>query len=140
MRIKLDAGAFAPVRAHDTDAGMDLKSRITKTVHAHSAETFDTGVHIEIPHGWCGVLISKSGLNTKFDITSTGLIDEGYTGSICVKLRNNGNTAYEVKTGEKISQLVLVPCLYANIEIVDEIEGGERGESGFGSTGRGVFE
>lgn len=136
MRVKLDAGAYEPVRAHSTDAGMDIRSRETKTIFPHSAEVFHTGVHIELPRGYAGILVSKSGLNTMNDIVSTGLIDEGYSGEIVVKLYNHGDNHYKVRAGDKISQLVIVPVLYEQVEIVDEISGGERGDKGFGSTGR----
>lgn len=136
MRIKLDEGAFAPIRAHKTDAGMDLLSPIEITVHAGGSAVIDTGVHIELPHGTVGMLKSKSGLNVKHDIVSEGVIDEGYDGSVCVKLYNHGERNYQVKRGDKITQLVVIECLYPDIEIVDEIHGGERGNGGFGSTGR----
>lgn len=136
MRIKLDVGAYEPVRGHSTDAGLDIRSRETKTIFPHSSEVFKTGVHVELPSGTAGVLISKSGLNTMSDITSTGLVDDGYTGEIVVKLYNHGDNHYKVRAGDKITQLVIVPVLYEPVEVVDEITGGERGDNGFGSTGR----
>ena len=80
--------------------------------------------------------MSKSGLNVNHDITSTGLIDEGYTGSVVVKLYNHGDKDYTVKPGDKISQLVIVPIIKPNIYVVEELEDTERGDNGFGSTGR----
>ena len=135
MKIKLDKDAFKPVRAHDTDAGMDLMSPHRVLLRGNDSAIIDTGVHVQLPKGCAGVLISKSGLNVNYDITSTGLIDEGYTGSIKVKLYNHGGGNYIINRGDKISQLVVVPVLYEDIEIVDEIHGLERGDSGFGSTG-----
>lgn len=135
MKIKLDKGAYMPERAHATDAGLDIKAMRAQIVRAHSSAIFRTGVHVELPKGTAGVLISKSGLNTKHDITSTGLIDEGYTGEIIVKLHNHGNEAYLVNEGEKISQLVVTPVLYEQLEIVDDLGVTERGDNGFGSTG-----
>jgi dUTP pyrophosphatase len=82
-----------------------------------------------------GLVISKSGLNTKFDIESIGVIDEGYTGSICVKLQNHRSSAYMVNRGDKISQLVVVPISTPDLEVVEEFETTERGNNGFGSTG-----
>lgn len=136
MRIKLDPGAYAPTRAHDTDAGLDLYSKDVVIVPAHGSAVFQTGVHVEIPHGCAGILISKSGLNVVNDITSTGLIDEGYTGEIQVKLYNHGHKDLFVCRRQKISQLIIVPVRYEPVEIVSEIAGGERGDGGFGSTGR----
>jgi dUTP pyrophosphatase len=135
MRVKLDEGAYLPERAHETDAGLDLRSRESKLVPAHGSALFDTGVHVELPSGTCGLLVSKSGLHTKWNLTSTGLVDEGYTGSIVVNLQNHSDMDYYVYKGDKITQMVIIPCLYEDCEEVDEIYGA-RGDNGFGSTGR----
>ena len=136
MKVKLDEGAWRPTRAHEADAGLDIKSRRCQNVPAHGSAVFLTGVHVEIPRGHAGVLISKSGLNVKYGITSTGLIDEGYTGEIVVKLFNNSDEDYMVQNGDKISQLVIIPIRRPSIEIVDELGETDRGHHGFGSSGR----
>lgn len=136
IRIKLDEGAYEPVRAHDADAGLDLRAKDTKVIFPHSSEVFRTGVHIELPKGTAGLMVSKSGLNTMNDITSTGLVDEGYTGEVMVKLYNHGDTHFKVRAGDKISQLVIIPVFTPEVQIVEEISGGERGSNGFGSSGR----
>lgn len=137
MRIKLDEGAYEPTRAHGTDAGIDIRARHGAVILPHSGTVIETGVHVELPKGCAGVLISKSGLNVNSDLTSTGLIDEGFTGAIIVKLYNHGDTARYINAGDKISQLVVVPVFYEPIEIVDEInQDTDRGTDGFGSTGR----
>ena len=136
MKIMLDKGAYMPTRAHDTDAGLDLYAMEDKTVPLKGSAIFDTGVHIEIPPNTAGVLISKSGLNVKYGLTSTGLIDEGYTGSICVKLYNHTTEHYHVKKGDKISQLVIFPIIKPELEVVEEFSETERGNNGFGSSGR----
>jgi len=135
VKIKLDEGAFAPTRAHHTDAGLDLYSREDKIIPAGDSACFDTGVHIELPSGCCAMLVSKSGLNVRKDITSTGLIDEGYSGSIVVKLYNHGSKEIQIFKGDKISQLVVFPVRYEPVEIAENIRAGERGDAGFGSTG-----
>lgn len=136
MKIKLDSGAIAPTRAHDTDAGLDLYSPIEINIPSGWSRYINTGVHIQLPHGTAGLIVSKSGLNVKHGITSTGLIDEGYTGAIRLRLYNKSPEDYQIHIGDKISQLVVIPVLYEPVEIVDSIEGGERGDNGFGSTGR----
>lgn len=136
MKIKLDSGAIAPTRAHDTDAGLDLYSPIEINIPSGWSRYINTGVHIQLPHGTAGLIVSKSGLNVKHGITSTGLIDEGYTGAIRVRLYNKSPEDYQIHVGDKISQLVVIPVLYEPVEIADSIEGGERGDNGFGSTGR----
>jgi dUTP pyrophosphatase len=137
MKILLDEGAFPPVRAHATDAGLDLRAKEDVLIRAGCSAAVGTGVHAELPHDTAGILISKSGLNIKNDITSTGLIDEGYTGEIIVKLYNHGNKDYMVRAGDKITQLVIVPVLFERIETVGSFTANtERGDAGFGSSGR----
>ena len=136
MKVKLDEDAFMPVRAHETDAGLDLMSPVDAIIPPEGSTVIDTGVHIELPYGTVGMLKSKSGLNIKHGIVSEGVIDEGYTGSIAVKLYNLSNHRYRVKRGDKITQLVIVECYKPDIEIVDSLTETERGNNGFGSTGR----
>lgn len=136
MEIMLDNGAYMPSRGHKTDAGLDLRTPKAVTVPAYESVAVDTGVHVALPHGCAGLLVSKSGLNVKHSITSTGLIDEGYTGSIVVKLYNNEGEDYEVKAGDKITQLVVIPVVCEPLEQVSAFNATERGDNGFGSTGR----
>lgn len=136
MNIILDETAFMPTRAHKTDAGLDLLSPIDVVVPAGESAVIDTGVHIELPNGTAGFLKSKSGLNVKHGITSEGVIDVGYTGAIVRKLYNNSNDDYKVKRGNKIAQLVIVKIETPSLKVVDKFNKTERGEGGFGSTGR----
>ena len=136
MKIKLGNGAYMPTRAHEDDAGLDLYSPETVVIPARSARTIDTGVHVELPQGTVGMVKSKSGLNVKNGIQSEGVIDVGYTGSIRVKLYNHSGERYTVHIGDKISQLVILPILTPELELVDELGETERGTGGFGSTGR----
>lgn len=135
VKVMLDPGAIMPTRAHELDAGYDLYSREDAVIYQNASGTFDTGVHMEIPAGYVGFLKSKSGLNVKSGIQSEGVIDAGYTGSICVKLYNHGAKAVEIKKGQKISQIVLLPIITPELELVDGLEDTERGNGGFGSTG-----
>jgi dUTP pyrophosphatase len=99
--------------------------------------TIDTGVACSIPIGYFGKLESKSGLNVKHSVVSLGgTIDAGYRGNIVVKLYNFGSEPYHFERGDKIVQMVLIPCLCADIDIVDELDESERGTGGFGSTGK----
>ena len=136
IKIKLDNGAFLPTRAHEDDAGLDIYSRETVIVSAKESTCIDTGVHIEIPRGFVGFLKSKSGLNVKHGITSEGVIDAGYTGSIVVKLYNNSGFDYKVSKGDKISQLVILPIITPELEHLNDLDETERGNKGFGSTGK----
>lgn len=136
MKIQLDEGAFLPVRAHRQDAGLDIRSPITVKIPPYGSEVIDTGVHVQIPYGQVGFLKSKSGLYINHDITSEGVIDAGYSGSIKVKLYNNSIVPYEIVRGDKITQLVVLPVVLDEIEVVDAVHGYERGDAGIGSTGR----
>lgn len=136
MKIKVDMGGYVPSRAHNTDAGMDLRTPVAVTVPAHGSVVVDTKTHVELPQGCAGLIVSKSGLNVMHGITSTGLIDEGYTGTILVRLYNHSDEDYSFNEGDKVTQLVVIPVRYEPVEIVPEISGGERGDNGYGSTGR----
>ena len=136
LRVMLDEGAKMPTRAHSTDAGLDLYARETQVVPAKENAKFDTGVHIELPVGTVGFLKSKSGLNVKNGLTGEGVIDAGYTGSIVVKLYNNSGYDYTVHAGDKISQLVILPIFTPKPVLVDSLAETERGDGGFGSSGR----
>ena len=136
MKVKLEEGVKAPTRAYPFDAGLDLYSMETKDIIPYGSETFRTGVHVELPKGTAGVLISKSGLNVWNDITSTGLIDEAYRGEIMVKLYNHEASTFHVERNMKISQLVIISVHHEPVEIVDELDmDTERGINGFGSSG-----
>ena len=155
MKIMLDKGAKMPTRAHMWDAGLDLYAPFDCTVppiescilwsHEHcdwkvetivGSLTIDTGVHAAIDEGYCGFIKSKSGLNVKHGLTTDGVIDAHYTGSIAVKLYNHTKEPYAFKAGDKIAQLVILPCIMPHLELVDSLEETDRGDGGFGSTGR----
>ena len=155
MKIMLDKGAKMPTRAHPWDAGLDLYAPIDCTVPPARTDilfdtmsicfkaktrvgslTMDTGVHVEIPEGYVGFIKSKSGLNVRYGLTADGVIDAHYTGSVAVKLYNHTKNEYQFKAGDKIAQLVIVPCALLPLEEVDSLEKTDRGDGGFGSTGR----
>lgn len=134
--VQLDKGAEIPNRAHELDAGSDLFSMESVVIPPHSSVVIDTGTHVAIPEGYAGLLVSKSGLNVLCGVTSTGLIDSGYTGAIKVRLYNNSNNPYVVNRGDKVTQLVIFAVASPTWHVVDRVSGAERGDAGFGSTGR----
>ena len=137
VTIKMLPGAFSPERAHPDDAGLDLKAMEGKVIKKRTGETFDTGICMEIPEGWFGKIESRSGLNINHGVVSCGgVIDSNYRGSIRVKLYNFGDEDYEVKPGDKIAQLILIKHASYNLELVKELPESDRGENGFGSSGR----
>lgn len=136
IRVKLIHGGIMPVRAHDTDAGADIMTPEGFVLKAHGSEIVATGVCVQLPPNTVGMLKSKSGLNTRHGIVSEGVIDEGYSGEIVVKLYNHSDEDYRFEAGNKITQLVVLPVCYHGFAQADEIRGGERGTDGFGSTGK----
>ena len=136
LKVMLDPGAKMPTRAHSADAGYDLFSREDAVIHPNAGGIFDTGVHMEIPVGFAGFVKSKSSMHINHSAQSEGVIDSGYTGSIHVKLFNHGSQAVEIKKGQKISQLVLLPIITPVLCVVKDLEATDRGNGGFGSTGK----
>ena len=137
MKIKLDKNkGFLPTRAHEDDAGLDILASEDAVIPPNDFATVETGLHVEIPKGCVGLLTSKSGLMTKHGITSRGTIDCGYTGEIRVTLFNGSSEQYEVHKGDKISQLVILPIITPDLVLVDDLGETDRGDNGFGSTGR----
>lgn len=135
--VFLDKGAMMPQKAHPDDAGWDLFSPKPDIVPRRGSTVIDTGVHVAIPKGYAGMLVSKSGLSTRHDLISDGLIDAGYTGSIRVKLYNLGDVSYMLDRGDKISQLVFIPIAEPDlIESAVPLPETERGDKGFGSSGK----
>ena len=115
MKIMLDEGAKMPTRAHEFDAGLDLYAPKTTSVHGskYTAPIYNHG------YGMVGI--------------GQRVID---TGSIKVILFNTSPKDYKINAGDKIAQLVIVPCLLPELELVDHLEETDRGDGGFGSTGR----
>lgn len=143
IKVKLDEGVKMPERAHTDDAGLDIFAPNSAILPAGNSATVDTGVHIEIPKGYVGLLKSKSGLNVRHSITGEGVIDHGYTGSITVKLYNNskGQKIHFFEKGDKLIQLLIVPIETPKLVLVETIEelygcATERGDNGFGSSGK----
>lgn len=135
MKIKLDEGAFLPTRAHDTDAGLDIRAMYDGIVRAHQSAVFHTGVHIQLPPNLMGDVRPKSGLMFGRDLLTFGTVDEGFKGEVMIKMFNLGQNDYVVHRGDKIAQIATVQVVYVDPVQVDEISGGDRGNAGFGSTG-----
>lgn len=137
MKIILDKGAYMPIRAHRDDAGLDLRTPVPFVIMPDDSVKIDTGVHFDIAPGLVGMLKSKSGLNVKHGITSEGVIDAGYTGSVVAKLYNHGKEPVQFNAGDKITQLVILPVYIPDeLTVVEQFETTERGNNGFGSSGR----
>lgn len=139
LRIQLDPGAYQPAQAHPTDAGFDLRAPADGIIPAHGTVFISTGVHIEIPAGWVGMICSRSGLAANSGISipnDPGIIDPGYTGAIGVLLENKTQLDYYITQGDRIAQLLIIPTATPALTIVDHLTPTERGQRGFGSTGK----
>ncbi len=131
-----------PHYATDGSAGMDLRACIDEALEIKPGEThlIPTGIAIHIGDpGLAAVLLPRSGLGHKHGIVLgnlTGLIDSDYQGQLFVSCWNRGDKTFTVNLGERIAQMVFVPVVQASFEIVDSFDESDRGEGGFGHTGR----
>jgi dUTP pyrophosphatase len=133
--------AVAPFPAHPGDAGFDLHAAESARVDPGERASVGTGLALAIPEGLAGLVLPRSGLALRHGITTLnapGLIDPGYRGEVGVILHNAGAEPYVVEPGDRIAQLLLVPCATPATRMVDALrEGGDdRGAGGFGSSGR----
>lgn len=129
---------LAPERAHETDAGLDLKSteRIVLNPGCHSL--VPTGVRLALPVGYVGMVCPRSGLAAKHSVTvlnAPGIVDSGYRGEIFVNLYNAGGRKHTIMPGDRVAQLVVQRHEHITLEPVDVLPEAERGEAGHGSTG-----
>ena len=136
---KLNADATIPTRSHSTDAGLDLYA--SEDVRVARGTMIPTGIAVDIPPGFEAQVRPRSGLSVRSSLRVTlGTIDSGFVGEINViadSINVIGSTMYHVKKGDKIAQLVLSPIETPKVEVVDEFDSeSERGENGFGSTGK----
>lgn len=140
LPIKLDKGAQLPTYAHDTDACADLYALEDMTISAHSLSNIvHTGIRIALPESWVFLIDPRSSIGLKSGLrlsNSIGIVDEDYRGEICVLYDNISDSDYEIKAGDRIAQCWVQPVYRFKPVVVDELPATERGEGGFGSTGK----
>ena len=138
MKIKLTDGAKAPQRATAGAAAFDLVALEAVNIPAGRTSKVRTGLHIECPEGFAALVCSRSGLASKGLTVANvpGIIDDDYRGEVIVILYNRTRKGYTVAAGDRVAQLMIVPVLRPEFEIVDELSDTERGAGGFGSTGQ----
>lgn len=140
---KTNPKAVAPSRATYSAAGYDLTA-ITEEkngtrVPPQESLMISTGIAVEIPEGYVGLLFGRSGLGCKLNLrpaNCVGVIDSDYRGEIMVCLYNDSQDYRYIENGTRIAQLVIVPCLLVEMEEVEELEDTDRGVGAFGSTGK----
>ncbi|MCC8047082.1 MAG: deoxyuridine 5'-triphosphate nucleotidohydrolase [Clostridiales bacterium] len=134
MRIKLiDFGGKTPVRKHYNDAGADVYSPRDQTIYPGQVYSFPLGFGLELPDGFTGFIFPRSSLSAKGIVCELPPIDSGYRGEIHAVVSNVGNDGYDIKEGDRIGQLVILPCMIPEFTYEDAAE---RGTGAFGSSGK----
>ena len=142
IRIKkLDSRAKIPQYGTEFSAGADLYAIADApiTIPPHTTEILSTGIAVEIPEGYCGLVFARSSMGAKRGLApanKVGVIDADYRGEIRVALHNHTAVPQTVDVGERVAQLAIVPFLKAEYELSDELSDTVRGSGGFGSTGK----
>ncbi len=133
---KIDKDAILPMYADKMDAGMDFFSNVEAVLNPGERKLIPTGVSMEIPEGYVGLIWDKSGIATKYGIkTMAGVIDSGYRGEILILLHNLSSEEFRIQKGSKIAQMLIQPVKQEEIIEAEELDETERGSKGFGSTG-----
>lgn len=138
MIIKAKTTNGIPSYTRDGDAGIDLRASGDYTISPGFRVLVKTGLFLEIPKGYAGLVIPRSGLALKYGVSvanAPGLIDSNYRGEVGVILENRGPNKFDVKDGDRIAQLVIIQVPEIQFEAVDELSDTERGADGFGSSG-----
>jgi dUTP pyrophosphatase len=137
---KLNVNATVPTYGTEFSAGADLYNLDTPvTIEPHATVLIHTGIAMEIPEGYCGLIFARSGLASKRGLApanKVGVVDADYRGEIMVALHNHTNAPATVDAGERVAQIAIVPFLKCEFDVVDELSDTVRGAGGFGSTGR----
>ena len=140
LPIKLDEGAIVPTYAHETDACADLYAADDMTLPAHTfSNMIRTGVHIALPEGWMAMIFPRSSIGAKTQnrlSNSVGIIDSEYRGQLGVLYDNLSDSDYKIKAGDRVAQMLVMPSYKFKADVVDILPASDRGEGGFGSTGK----
>lgn len=138
---KVEKNAILPTLGSEKAAGADLYACLESdkiSIPSHGTEKISTGIAVSIPDGYVGLVFARSGLATKKGLApanKVGVIDSDYRGTVFVALHNHSDEERAVESGERIAQLVIVPYVTPEWNVVDELDDTERGEGGFGSSG-----
>ena len=142
VRIKkIDERAVVPTYGSEYSAGADLYAILDDGLEIlpHTTSFIHTGISLEIPEGYCGLIFARSSMGAKRGLApanKVGVIDADYRGEVMVALHNHSDSIATVEPGERVAQLAIVPFLKAEFEVADELSDTVRGVGGFGSTGK----
>jgi dUTP pyrophosphatase len=137
LKVKrIHDSAKLPSYGHKGDAGLDLFSSNNCVLTKGEVKAIATGIQVEIPVGYVGLVWDKSGISLNGIHRLAGVIDSGYRGEVKVVMANLGDRDFSVEKGMKIAQLLIQPILEVTVINVDKLGETSRGENGFGSTGK----
>ena len=139
IKIKrLNENAILPEKQHDSDAGYDLYSIEEIILKPNQIYKVKTGIAIQIPNNYGGLVLPRSGLSSKYGISlinTPGLIDPGYRGELLIPLINHSSNEYTINKNERVAQLILIQIPEVKIEVTSDLDASDRDSKGFGSTG-----
>lgn len=140
MTVDTGAGAKVPTYAHGTDAAADIYAMEDITLQGNTkGNMIRTGIRIQLPESWLAMILPRSSMGAKTPLrlsNSVGLIDSGYRGELGVLYDNTSDEPYEIKAGDRIAQLLVMPSYRFQAKVVDILADSDRGETGFGDSGK----
>ena len=139
IRMAADAADLFPVKSHSSDAAWDLRARVAMELPVKRSTLVPTGVFIELPENFEAQVRPRSGLALKHDLmltNSPGTIDSGYRGEVGVIMYNGGTSPYKIQRGDRIAQMVICRLPEVELTLSDSLKESDRGEGGFGSSGK----
>ncbi len=137
LKVKrINKKAKLPNYSHQGDAGLDVFSVVDYNLKSQEIKAIPTGIKIAIPEGFVGLVWDKSGLSLKGVHCLAGVIDSGYRGEVKVVMVNLSQQLFEIKKGTKIAQILIQPVAGVRVVEVEELEKTDRGDKGFGSSGK----
>lgn len=133
---RLNADGYLPTRAHKDDAGLDLYCSESVFLPPEQGAVVKTGIAMAVPVGFVGLIADRSSLAKRGLKTAGGVIDAGYRGEVMIVLRNVSKESVELKRGERVAQLLIVPVATPVVQETEDLDSTTRGDGGFGSTGK----
>ncbi len=137
--MEIKCTGHKPSYANEFAAGLDLRANNEILIKPGDIVDIESKLAMAIPKGHFGMVVARSGLSYKHQIkliNDVGIIDEDYRGEIGIRLINEGKESYKIESGDRIAQMIIIPYVQPELKYVDELDETDRGERGFGSTGR----